>query len=150
MQEEHSTKEAIKASTNPNERWKNERERRGWTRDYVADKIGSDTKSVGRWERGAIFPSPYYRQRLCELFGMNAEELGFFKEEVKNSPELHPIREESPVKETNLVAGMKPDLVEKSASPQLVRGYHGLLASIIVGAMIVLIANLLLTFFSWR
>ena len=156
--QEHSTKEAIKASTNPNERLKNERERRGWTRDYVAEKIGSDTKSVGRWERGAIFPSPYYRQKLCELFGMNAEELGFIKEEVKDSVEPHPIREVPPlpVGETNRAngangaTGSKRDFAEKSKSRQFIPGYRGLFASIAIASVIVVIVSLLLTLFSWR
>lgn len=57
----------------PNVRLRSEREKRGWSRDYVAENIGSDLRSVGRWERGTTSPTPYYRQALCELFGMNRE-----------------------------------------------------------------------------
>ena len=62
--------------TTPNALLRHAREQRGWSREYVAEKIGSDPKSLGRWERGVTFPQPYYRQKLCELFEKNAQELG--------------------------------------------------------------------------
>lgn len=65
----------------PNVRLKNERLLRGWTREYIAERVGSDLKTVGRWERGATCPQSYYRQKLCELFGMNAWELGLLRAE---------------------------------------------------------------------
>jgi transcriptional regulator with XRE-family HTH domain len=77
MQETFTSK---KIST-PNRHLRGARELRGWTREYVAERIGSDSKSVARWERGATFPHPYYRQKLCELFERNAVELGFVAEE---------------------------------------------------------------------
>jgi len=60
---------------------KHAREVCGWTRSYVAERVESDPRSVARWERGNTFPSPFHRQRLCELFGKNAEELGLIKED---------------------------------------------------------------------
>ncbi len=63
----------------PNLRLKNERERRGWSRNYVAEQIGSDVQTVARWERGATFPTPCLRQELCELFEMSADELGLLR-----------------------------------------------------------------------
>lgn len=70
-----------KSSAKPvqNLRLRNERERRGWSRNYVAEKIGSDIQTVARWERGTTFPTPCLRQELCEFFGMNAEELGLLR-----------------------------------------------------------------------
>lgn len=63
----------------PNERLRQERQRRGWSRQYVAEQIGvADPKTVGRWERGVAFPSSYFLQRLCSLFGMLAQDLGLF------------------------------------------------------------------------
>jgi transcriptional regulator with XRE-family HTH domain len=36
---------------------KRERQRRGWSREYVAEQIGiADPKTIGRWERGVAFP----------------------------------------------------------------------------------------------
>jgi WD40 repeat protein/transcriptional regulator with XRE-family HTH domain len=57
-----------------------ERERRGWSQADLAEKVGCDTKTVGRWESGVRFPRPYHRQILCELFGKNAEDLGLVQE----------------------------------------------------------------------
>lgn len=56
-----------------------ERQHRGWSQAYVAEKIGSDPKSVGRWERSEAFPSPYHRYKLLELFGKNAQEMGLIE-----------------------------------------------------------------------
>lgn len=69
----------------PNDMLRREREQRGWSQKYVAEKIGSDTKTLGRWERGVTFPQPYYRQKLCELFEKNAQELGFLPENIEKS-----------------------------------------------------------------
>lgn len=60
----------------PNLLLKEERELRGWSQRYVADAIGADRYYLSRWEHGTASPSPYYRQKLCELFGKNARELG--------------------------------------------------------------------------
>src|SRR5947208_8610502 len=57
-----------------------ERKLRGWSQAYIAEMIGSDLKTVGRWEQGKAFPSPHFRQRLVELFGKNAEELELLEE----------------------------------------------------------------------
>src|SRR5260221_8826463 len=61
-------------------RLKQEREERGWTQSEVAERIGSTRINVGRWENGITVPSPYYRQRLGELFGKSILELGLISE----------------------------------------------------------------------
>src|SRR5205085_401715 len=48
----------------------------------------SESKTVGRWERGEAFPSPYNRRKLVELYGKNAEELGFLKEESNDNSKI--------------------------------------------------------------
>lgn len=75
-----------KSSTGKRTAWKSplkyERERRGWTLEYVATLINCpDPHMIGRWERGITSPSPRYRQALCELFGKDAEALGFILKE---------------------------------------------------------------------
>jgi transcriptional regulator with XRE-family HTH domain len=67
------------ARTIPNQRLREERELRGWSQKYVADQIGADHYYISRWEHGITVPSPYYRQKLCELFGKNAKELGLLQ-----------------------------------------------------------------------
>ena len=53
----------------------NARLQRGWTQREVAEAVGTTLANVSRWERGVTFPSPYFRQKLCEVFGMNPEDL---------------------------------------------------------------------------
>jgi tetratricopeptide (TPR) repeat protein/transcriptional regulator with XRE-family HTH domain len=63
---------------------KRERELRNWTQQDVGEKLGVDSKLVSAWERGVKFPSAYYRQKLCKLFGKTSIELGFYPEESEN------------------------------------------------------------------
>lgn len=53
-----------------------ERELRGWTRDELAEMLGVYKTYIGRWEREETLPSYPDQQRLCELFGKTAQELG--------------------------------------------------------------------------
>ncbi len=69
-------------SRRPNELLRQERLLRGWTQQDVAGRIATDGYTVNRWERGRATPSPYFRQRLCALFGKNAEELGLLGAEL--------------------------------------------------------------------
>lgn len=76
----------------PNEQLRQERQRRGWSRAYIAEQIGvADPKTIGRWERGEASPSAYFLQRLCALFEMAAQDLGLWHGEhsyvpVESSP----------------------------------------------------------------
>lgn len=53
-----------------------ERYRRNWSQQDLADLLQTTRLSISRWEQGRTRPTPYYRQRLCELFGLSAEALG--------------------------------------------------------------------------
>src|SRR5437763_8302468 len=64
---------------------KRERKLHGWSQAYIAEMVGSDTKTVSRWERGINLPGPYYAQKLVDLFGKNAEELGLLVNEEKHT-----------------------------------------------------------------
>jgi WD40 repeat protein/transcriptional regulator with XRE-family HTH domain len=59
---------------------KHERELRGWSQKYLAEKLDCDTKTVNRWESRKSLPQSYSRQKLVELFGKNTEELGLVVE----------------------------------------------------------------------
>lgn len=90
-------KKALKGS--PNQLLKAERELRGWSQKYVADQLGADHYYLSRWEHGAATPSPYYRRKLCLLFGKNARELGLLKEESeerRETPEGQPLAAPGP------------------------------------------------------
>lgn len=66
----------------PYQRLKHERERRGWSQAKVAEELGIDSTTMSRWERGISLPYPYYREKLCVLYGKNAHELGLVPNEV--------------------------------------------------------------------
>lgn len=65
-------------------RIKQEREQRAWTQSEVAERIGSTRINISRWENGITVPSPYYRQRLAELFEKNVQELGLIPEKSED------------------------------------------------------------------
>jgi transcriptional regulator with XRE-family HTH domain len=67
----------------PKQHLRQERERRSWSQQDVADKVGTTQLTVGRWERGITMPGPYYRQKLCEIFEKTAQELGLVSESVE-------------------------------------------------------------------
>jgi WD40 repeat protein/transcriptional regulator with XRE-family HTH domain len=78
---------------------RSERERRGWSRNYVAEQVEVDVATVGRWERGERLPYPHYRQKICALFELSAQEIGLY-------PELG----EESIEETPLLATCEPEL----------------------------------------
>lgn len=57
------------------------RELRGWSQAKVAKEVDADIGTVSRWERGISTPSPYFRERLCQIFEMDAQALGFLEVE---------------------------------------------------------------------
>jgi uncharacterized membrane protein/transcriptional regulator with XRE-family HTH domain len=63
------------------DRLKYERMQRGWSQARVAELVGTDAGNVSRWERGRSSPSPYFRERLCQLYEKRAQELGLVTEE---------------------------------------------------------------------
>ena len=57
--------------------------RLGWSQHDVADALAQldpgaaiAQKTVSRWECGMQKPSPRYRKRLCQIFGVTADQLG--------------------------------------------------------------------------
>lgn len=51
------------------------RETSGWSQQEIAERIGTTALNVSRWERGITRPGPYFRAKLCQLFGKSSEEL---------------------------------------------------------------------------
>src|SRR5712692_7192182 len=62
---------------------RHERLLHGWTQADVAEKLGSDSRTVRRWERGETIPSLYLRRKLCILFEKTPGELGLLFESTQ-------------------------------------------------------------------
>jgi DNA-binding XRE family transcriptional regulator len=73
----------------PNRHLKQARELRGWSQARLAEMIGTDATTVSRWERGLFVPTPHFREKLCQCFGKNAEELGLLDALTETEPHLH-------------------------------------------------------------
>ena len=71
----------------PNVRLSREREQRGWSQQELADQLGTTPVNVSRWERGLTTPSPYFRHKLCGLFGKTAQELGLVEDRADSRSE---------------------------------------------------------------
>ncbi len=64
-----------KSDPQPRLRLTGARIERQWSQQDVADRIGTTHLNVSRWERGITKPGPYFRRRLCLLFGKSEQEL---------------------------------------------------------------------------
>lgn len=71
----------------PNTKLRTERIRRNWTQVQAEVKAELPPGSLGRWERGDVFPEAYARERLCVLYNKSAEELGFLEQEAPSLPQ---------------------------------------------------------------
>ena len=60
----------------PNHLLRRERERRCWTQQELADRVGTTTVNISRWERGINRPFPILRRKLCDVFEKDTEQLG--------------------------------------------------------------------------
>ena len=67
----------------------NARLQRGWTQREVAEAVGTTLANVSRWERSVTFPSPYFRQKLCEVFEISSEDLNLTRTQRYSSPICH-------------------------------------------------------------
>ncbi len=61
---------------------RSERLRHGWSQQELAEKLGISVVTINRWERGVTEPSPYFRLKLCALFGKSAIELGLLPDDA--------------------------------------------------------------------
>src|ERR1700737_3639685 len=88
------------AHATPNRLLRAARKERGWTQQQVADRIGAPfSLNMSRWEHGTAFPSAYYIERLCQLFGKSVRELGLSQlaDETPGEPSFTSVpREQTP------------------------------------------------------
>lgn len=64
-----------RSESQPRVRLTEARNARRWSQQEVAEKLGTTYVNVSRWERGITRPSPYFRKKLCVLFGKTEREL---------------------------------------------------------------------------
>ena len=82
------------AQATPNRLLRAARKEQGWTQQQVADRIGAPLSlNVSRWENGTAFPSAYYIERLCQLFGKSVRQLGLsqLEGEAQREPTSPPV-----------------------------------------------------------
>jgi transcriptional regulator with XRE-family HTH domain len=48
-----------------------------WTLEEAAEQVGVGLQTFWRWEHYEQWPHLYSLRKLCEVFGVSAEELGF-------------------------------------------------------------------------
>ena len=75
--------------TTPQPRWRlaEARTLRKLSQQEVADRIGTTYVNISRWERGITRPNPYFRRKLCTLFGKSEEELGLVVSMARSTEE---------------------------------------------------------------
>jgi tetratricopeptide (TPR) repeat protein/transcriptional regulator with XRE-family HTH domain len=67
-------------------RLKQERKNHHWTQKQLAEKLGSATISITRWENDESSPSPFMRDKLTTIFGKSLERWGISKQTRMNLP----------------------------------------------------------------
>ena len=63
----------------PNALLRRARESQGWTQEELAEKLGTTSVTISRWESGVTFPSRYFQKRLSSLYGKSIAELGLLR-----------------------------------------------------------------------
>lgn len=53
------------------------RKNKNWSQGKACNEVGVDLRTYQRWERGETTPQPFYRDKLCKVFGMSLEHLGY-------------------------------------------------------------------------
>ena len=79
----------------PNNHLAQERVHREWTQREVADRLGTTSLTVSRWERGVIVPRAFFRERLSQLFEWSAQKPGI-EPETRGSDRGKPSRNPTP------------------------------------------------------
>jgi len=102
------------------ERLRYERQSRGWTQSSLAEKVGTNTYTISRWENGNAFPHPFYREKLTTLLGISFE----VEEFLQDDPEFdHNTYEHSPlpsqVEQMHHERNASLSLLTSVAQPQL-------------------------------
>ena len=77
-QQKGKNKVSNQRKPSPNLRLREERLRRQWSQQDLADCIGTTVVTISRWEQGVTAPNPHFRFKLCTLFNKSTQQLGLF------------------------------------------------------------------------
>jgi tetratricopeptide (TPR) repeat protein/transcriptional regulator with XRE-family HTH domain len=80
--------ETMDSRIEKNESLRRHRLQRNWRLSDVAEQLGTTVTTVQRWEQGTQQPRLYYRRKLCDLFGLTAQELHLEEQEERASSSL--------------------------------------------------------------
>ena len=72
------------------ERLRQAREALGWSQEDVANLLGTTQSTISLWESGGETPQHSFRQRLCELFEKNLQELDLEELSPLSRPPMYP------------------------------------------------------------
>src|SRR3974377_809648 len=98
-----------------------ERELHGWSQAKDAEAVGTNVRTVIRWEQGQSVPYPYYCEQLCTLFGKNARELGLVAQEGDEAIE------QGKSLETQILISTPAGVLFDPATPSVPGGTGGLI-----------------------
>jgi len=121
----------LAARGTPNASLRRQRLERGWSLRHVADELCAlceeedgacsiTADMIGKWERGIHRPSPFYREKLCRLYGLSAAELGFINIPRLSASQGHvtiedvPSRQSIPLPEKSVVQELEAQDMDKS------------------------------------
>src|SRR5437016_3147401 len=51
------------------------REKKQLSQEELAEKIGTTAQNIIRWEKGKSSPQPHFRRKLCDVLGIDADQL---------------------------------------------------------------------------
>src|SRR5258706_9804714 len=85
----HTVSHSVSPLASLRERLVQARYQREWSQQELADLLGTTPLNISRWEHGLTSPNPYFRHKLCALFGLSETELG-----LRSDPSLSSARVE--------------------------------------------------------
>jgi len=107
----------------PNSQLRGARKRKQLTRDVLAGQLGVSVYTLGRWERGEMWPGEVMIARLCQVLQLTASELGFEVGTPPLPPEVSAINDPAiPVLPAVPLIGREQDV--ESLRRRLLAGEH--------------------------
>jgi transcriptional regulator with XRE-family HTH domain len=91
------------------------RNARGLTQHVLAAALGTTQTMVSRWESGSVYPSAYYRKKLCSFFGKSLSELELDRIDAVDRQGIHCIPDEDLIGRKQELLHLRQFLAQKQA-----------------------------------